>query len=361
MYTPLRLIGFSLLLLLAACQSAPPPKGVKVGKPYTIMGKTYYPEYDPGYDEKGIASWYGPGFHGKSTANGEEFDKHDLTAAHPTLPMPSLVRVTRLDNGKNLVVRINDRGPFAKGRIIDLSKAAAQRLGITGLAKVRVQYLKNETDQYLAAREEGREIDMFAYNDQIESQKEATILAATAPSDHSFIIESSVNQTRPGDTVSNVAPVMSVTGADLPSPAAGKKSRNILVREAWADEGQPFPNHVDTQEMNHSPQGRHKEVVLHSPTVGEDTPAYTRQSAEVSPAAGGGDIFIQVGSFADQSNAESMRRKLSDAVPVAIGMAEVGGQRWWRVRAGPFATLDEAQSSLSTIRSQGAPDARIVK
>jgi len=154
------------MLLLTACAEQPAPPGVKIGKPYVIAGKTYYPSYDPTYDKTGVASWYGPGFHGNRTANGEKYDKYDLTAAHPTLPMPSLVRVTNLDNGKSLVVRVNDRGPFAENRIIDLSKRSAQLLGITGLAKVRVQFLKEETERYLAEREQrGGEIDMFAYNE----------------------------------------------------------------------------------------------------------------------------------------------------------------------------------------------------
>ncbi len=112
----------------------------KIGPKYKIKGKTYKPKHEPKYDEKGIASWYGPGFHGKPTATGERFDMYDLTAAHPTLPLNSLLHVTNLENGKMIIVRLNDRGPFAKKRIIDLSKASAQKLGITGVARVRVQY-----------------------------------------------------------------------------------------------------------------------------------------------------------------------------------------------------------------------------
>ncbi len=112
----------------------------KVGPKYKIKGKTYKPKHDPKYDEKGVASWYGPGFHGKPTATGERFDMYALTAAHPTLPLNSRLHVTNLDNGKQIFVRLNDRGPFADKRIIDLSKASAQQLGITGLARVRVQY-----------------------------------------------------------------------------------------------------------------------------------------------------------------------------------------------------------------------------
>gem|GEM_PF-56659 len=116
----------------------------KVGRPYQINGKWYTPKIDPNYDEIGIASWYGPGFHGKSTANGERFDENKISAAHTTLPLPSYVEVTNLGNGRKLYVRVNDRGPFADNRIIDLSKRAAELLGskATGLARVRVRIVE---------------------------------------------------------------------------------------------------------------------------------------------------------------------------------------------------------------------------
>lgn len=121
----------------------------KIGSPYQVDGTWYYPAEDYGYDETGIASWYGPDFHGKPTATGERYDMNDITAAHKTLPMPSVVRVTNLENGRSLVVRVNDRGPFVRGRIIDLSRRSAQLLGIhaPGTAKVRVQILPEESKQ----------------------------------------------------------------------------------------------------------------------------------------------------------------------------------------------------------------------
>lgn len=126
--------------------SGPMPRGGgiwKVGTPYKIAGKKYYPRENTNYDNVGIASWYGPKFNRRKTANGEWFNMNDLTAAHPTLPLPVFAKVTNLRNGKNVVVRINDRGPYAHNREIDLSKATATRLGVIGrgTAKVRVQYL----------------------------------------------------------------------------------------------------------------------------------------------------------------------------------------------------------------------------
>ena len=125
--------------------AAPIPKGGghhKIGAPYRVAGRLYIPQHDPSYDRRGIASWYGRAFHGRKTANGEIFDKHALTAAHPTLPMPSFAYVTNLANNRTVLVRINDRGPFAHDRIIDLSRRVAQLLGSesSGLAEVRVRY-----------------------------------------------------------------------------------------------------------------------------------------------------------------------------------------------------------------------------
>ena len=123
----------------------------KVGNPYKINGKWYYPAINYDYDEVGYASWYGPGFHGKKTANGEIFNQNKISAAHRTLPLPSIVKVTNLENGKVLsFVRVNDRGPFARNRILDLSKEAAKELGFLnkGIAKVRVEILEDESRKF---------------------------------------------------------------------------------------------------------------------------------------------------------------------------------------------------------------------
>jgi len=158
----------SLLLpiaLLAACAETPPPPEpdiiarpppkkpewmlgrpgkCKVGEPYQIDGITYFPQLEWHYNKTGTASWYGPGFHGRVTANGDIYDEMGMTAAHPTLQLPSVVQVTNLDNGRSVLVRVNDRGPFILGRMIDLSKRAARRLGFAkkGTARVRVKVME---------------------------------------------------------------------------------------------------------------------------------------------------------------------------------------------------------------------------
>jgi rare lipoprotein A len=124
----------------------PVPKGggtYRVGKPYTVAGRVYVPEEDVNYREEGLASWYGDDFHGRLTANGEVFDMSSLTAAHPTLPMPCYARVTNLSNGKSLIVRVNDRGPYHGNRLMDVSSKAAELLEFkgNGVARVRVEYV----------------------------------------------------------------------------------------------------------------------------------------------------------------------------------------------------------------------------
>ena len=129
----------------------------KVGDPYEVNGAWYYPAVDPGYDEVGVASWYGEKFHGRPTANGAIYDMNALTAAHKTLPMPSTVRVTNLDNGRSMLLTVNDRGPFVAGRIIDVSRRAAQLLGFRrkGTVKVRVQIVRDDAPEPLMAAPSG--------------------------------------------------------------------------------------------------------------------------------------------------------------------------------------------------------------
>ena len=133
----------AIALALAGCGSSGPEGIYKLGQPYQIAGRWYYPEFDPNYDKVGVASWYGVPFHGRATANGEVFDRQSLTAAHPTLPLPSIVRVTNLANRRQLELRVNDRGPFVGERLIDLSQAAARELGFEreGIARVRVEFV----------------------------------------------------------------------------------------------------------------------------------------------------------------------------------------------------------------------------
>lgn len=160
--------------VIAAGEPVPKGGGVyRVGRPYTVAGRTYFPEENVNYSAVGVASWYGDDFHGRYTSNGEIYDKNSISAAHKTLPLPSYVRVTNLSNRRSIVVRVNDRGPFARDREIDLSYRTAQLLGFhgRGLAKVKVDYvgrapLNGSDDRKLLAtlREGDKPATMLAEN-----------------------------------------------------------------------------------------------------------------------------------------------------------------------------------------------------
>ncbi len=211
------------------------PGKLKIGKPYSIDGQMYYPSVDVNYDEEGVASWYGPGFHGRSTANGERFDQNAMTAAHRTLPLPSKVRVTNLENGKTAILKVNDRGPFKNNRIIDLSKAAAQELGVIakGTARVRVQYLPHETKQMIAELVEDNELvadDESLLALGIGAGTPDVVLAQSAtdqPRSRGFGLVSGAAAAEPTGTanpmpsrgIDQVAPVRPVVSRSLDAPA----------------------------------------------------------------------------------------------------------------------------------------------
>ena len=184
-------------LALGACSGSfitgsrqTPHPTYKIGAPYTVKGITYYPHVDYAYDQVGAASWYGEAFQGQYTANGEVFDLNEISAAHTTLPLPSIVEVVNLENNRALRIRVNDRGPFARGRIIDLSRRAAQLLGFerTGSAQVRVTILKEESMRAAALAQRG----IISDGEQpiatvAASEGAAVVQTAGAPAVHFFV------------------------------------------------------------------------------------------------------------------------------------------------------------------------------
>lgn len=278
--------------------SAPTGHGIyKVGDPYQIKGVWYYPAEDMNYSESGIASWYGPNFHGKFTANGEIFDQNDVTAAHRTLPMPSIVRVTNLENGRVLVVRVNDRGPYVNNRILDLSRHAAQLLGFAdqGTARVRVQIMADES----------RTVAM-----QIRSQQPAEVVASAA------------------------VPLSPVQAETLPAPGSKEKSKALVKANTQAAERPPQPAATDrTQLANQQVQ-----------TV----------AVKVT------QIFIQAGAFQQYDNAHRLSALLSPFGPTSVTQVDNKGAILFRVRLGPIATVGDADAMLDRVIASGHPEARIV-
>ncbi len=283
----------------------------KVGDAYQIDGIWYYPAEDWSYDETGIASWYGPNFHGKPTANGETFDQEELTAAHNTLPMPSLVRVTNLENGRSLVLRVNDRGPFAKGRIIDISKRGAELLGfkVAGTAPVRVRILR---DQSLALK--------------ARMLGEADLAEAGSPI-----------------TVSRL-PKGGVRTAEL-APPPGASASPVLKPVTQA----PFaPPPLGTG-------GGASGETLNGVQAGFK-PAEQIQNVSVAPA----DIFVQAAAFTDHQNALKSQIRLSTIGTAMISHVLVNGRDFYRVRVGPLASVADADLMLSAVNQMGFKGARII-
>ena len=164
-------------------------------KPYQIRGVWYYPKEDPDYDAKGVGSWYGEQFHNRRTASGEIFDMDLPSAAHTTLPLPSLVEVSNLDNGRKMIVRVNDRGPFVRNRVIDLSRAAAEQLGYRrqGVARVRVRYVGPAPKSAF----DGRQYAQTAVpQPRLQSSVEAVESARIWPSNPASVIEAPSTQVR---------------------------------------------------------------------------------------------------------------------------------------------------------------------
>ncbi|WP_374833306.1 septal ring lytic transglycosylase RlpA family protein [Paenochrobactrum pullorum] len=202
----------------------------QVGKPYKVRGKWYKPKEDPNYKKTGRASWYGDAFHGRLTANGEIYDMHHLTAAHPTMPLPSYAKVTNLANGSSLIVRVNDRGPYSNDRIIDLSKQAADMLDYThhGTADVKVEYvgrapLDGQDDQFLMAsfRDGSDPIGqpatgvMMAMNGPTPTARPENNPFATSQSPFAFSNEAAPAAFAPEATLPSAIPL------PMPRPAAG--------------------------------------------------------------------------------------------------------------------------------------------
>jgi rare lipoprotein A len=300
----------------------------KVGAPYQVNGVWYYPRVDFAYDESGTASWYGEAFHGKSTANGETFDLNQVSAAHKTLQLPSVVEVTNLQNGRALKVRVNDRGPFAGDRIIDLSRRAAQLLGFekAGTAPVRVRILKEESIQVAAAA--------------IRGEIGQTRIAAAPP--HS-------GDTRGGSGSGAVIALAAAAPTQrTPLPATGPR----LASE------QPAPPARDAETR------RPAAIALIGSAQAATVPVATGEAAvsrqQTRPIAPSGRIFVQVGTFAVAENAQRIRARLAPLAGTEVANVGANGVSLYRVRLGPLASESEARRLLDKLTGQGIRDARIV-
>jgi rare lipoprotein A len=299
------------------------PKGggyYQVGKPYQIAGVRYQPREDPGYDRVGSASWYGELFHGRRTANGEIYDMDRISAAHPTLPLPVYARVTNLNNGRTIVVRINDRGPYANDRIIDLSRRSAELLGFRnhGTATVRVKYLGRAP----LSGDDSYERKYLANQSWLQ-------FAAKGKTRNLALSSIAAQATLPAETPENLAQPWQ---AVVPRAAAAPADPAVAGSKATAKTVQPPPPQI--------------------------TGSIPRNAKTEKPAAG---LVIQAGSFKSKDNADRARNVLAAIAPVDVTPVEVGAETYFRVRVGPFAAASEAKAALVKVTGAGYRGAKLVR
>ncbi len=295
------IVAIAVTVMIAGCATRTQQSGsgtYKVGSPYQIGGVWYYPKEDTFYDETGIASWYGADFHGKSTANGERYDMNTLTAAHRTLPLPTIVRVTNLDNGRSIRLRVNDRGPYARGRVIDVSSKAADLLGFKnrGTARVRVQF-------------EGR--------GQVGASAPETDEEVGAP---------------PEVRAAPLSPVISA--AIEPPPGAAASPAPAVA-----------PAIVPALPL----------AAAQAETVGElDGVVTTVQVPAVT------QIWVQAGAFVSRGNADRLAATLSTVGHSQVSRYLQNGKAIFRVRFGPYGAVDDADLMLDKVIGAGQNGAQII-
>lgn len=278
---------------------------VKIGEPYQVNGVTYAPLDDPAYDETGYASWYGEVRSGNTTANGEPFRPLAITAAHRTLPLPSYVEVTALDTGRTILVRVNDRGPFAGNRVIDLSHGAAEQLGISGagMAGVRVRRVSPSEPEKGQLRSGMRVPARMDTPETVLAELRKRLPAVAAP-------------------------VATPAAAPTPEPIAATPTPSI------------------------------KPPVKPIPAVKTPSPAPIKlekplsSAVKASPQASARPILVQIGAYSTKQRAEDAAKRLGGVVSPA--------GKLWRVRTGPYANTAAARSSIEKASASGFPGARIV-
>ena len=285
---------------------------VKVGDPYTIAGVTYTPADIPDYDDVGYASWYGEELVGRPTANGETFDPAGISAAHKTLPLPSYVEVTALDTGRTILVRVNDRGPMVGDRLIDVSRGAAEQLGLTdGVSAVRVR----RTNPPVAERA------------QLRAGKPVPERIATPESLLAILRNKAKALPVPKAAVVAATPAAAQPAAPIASGTAKPGDDRFVVEGPGTTKPAPTP----------------------APTA-KPAPVAKPAAAAARPAAAvAGKYVVQVGAFSAESRANAAAKSVDGHVTKAGTL--------WRVRVGPFASDAEARGALGKVKAKGFRDA----
>ena len=285
----------------------------KIGDPYDVNGRSYVPQEVKSYDEVGFASWYGADLEGKETANGETFVSSHISGAHKTLPLPTYVEVTALDTGRTILLRLNDRGPFANDRLIDLSAGAAAQLGITdkGVAPVRVRKVNPPEGERAQLRRGGSVAERLPTPESLlkvlRSKLTVTPVVQIAP------VDIPASETKAAET--KVAPIKDIETAKEKAVEVAKVTPKAVTKPAQKKEEKPA-------------------------------------SAETKSVSKGA-FMVQIGAFSNRTNAESTAKSAEGSVYPAGKM--------FRVRTGPYANQALANKGVAQAKAKGYSDARIVR
>jgi rare lipoprotein A len=339
-------------------------------EPYQVKGIWYTPKVDYGYDETGTASWYGPGFDQQATADGEIYDMNQLSAAHKTLPLPSVVAVTNLQNGRELRLRVNDRGPFVDDRLIDVSRRAAQLLGFegSGTAPVRVKIIRDESIQVAEAAMRG-EFGPVGFAEAAPAARTEAVAARAHPRQVTQVAAAGPASLRAAEIIGEPLPLASppppppAATASEPPPVASPPPAATLPEAAPA-----HPAEFAASSRRYWPSliaQAHAETPLHPPVVQAHTETWhllVARSSAPTPAAAknSGRIFVQAGAFAVPENAQRVRGRIATLGSVEIVSPTAHGSGLYRVRLGPVASEAAAARLLSKVVGSGYPDARVI-
>jgi rare lipoprotein A len=389
---PAAMAALGTVLLLSGCGSAPrhyaesrPVSGHPryTVAPYQVNGVWYYPKVDYDYDRTGTASWYGPQFDQRLTADGEVFDMNRVSAAHKTLPLPSVVEVTNLDNGRSLELRVNDRGPFVGDRLIDVSRRAAQLLGFetAGTAPVRVRVLKDQSIQVAEAamRGEAAPVLAAAAAPAAPPPPAAPVRVAALPPPPAMrppvpIQRPSVPPAPP--SLAENPPPVAVQAAPIrpaenrpppavePPPTVAEPTRLAENRPPTAIELRPAIATPTRRAPALSPRNfaNRIEAALFPPAAAATyEPAPRARPAPIAAAAPAGRIFVQAGAFTLRDNAERVQVRVALLGPARVTAARVNGAELYRVRIGPLPSVKAANALLARVVGSGYAGARIVE
>jgi len=362
---------------------------------YVVRGRRYFTKDDSrGHVERGIASWYGPGFHGRKTSNGERYDMNAMTAAHKTLPLPTYARVTNMQNGKTAVVRINDRGPFHGPRVIDLSRAAATKLGVlgTGIAEVEVRALDPTSSEpvapnpfLIAANKPKAEVQPQPFLDSLAEFGTARFEAPAAPrvADSGRAAASEAARPVP-QPERRTAPAKGRELAIVDRPAEKVGSESPAQAKAAEAKAAKAEARLAAKEAEAKARMAAKEAKAEARVAAKDTKAAKGKAlAEVSPKGGkldktakveksekagksgqgGSGMYVQAGAFGDRANAEQLRKRLvKELAKLQVQVRSIDGKasQLYKVQVGPLDSRAKASHVSQKLAGLGVTKTHVV-